>query len=186
MLWVVLSFLSVAFLIQIFGRNIKGRLGTIFFLIYFAAIVFVFFSYLFITYLQYISWAGSSGVTKYFLPPYRDLSYLFRFHFVRFLVYYIISFLASLSFLILALTANKRFGGKFFEKEEPFIASLAVFLLGDKEWGFVWFYYIISILVFYFALHLYFRFKGFKNERVSMYWLWLPLSLSIIILRSIL
>ena len=186
MLWVGLGFLGAAFLVQVFGRSIKEKLGAVFLLFYLGAVFFTICVYLFLTYFQYISWVNSSSITKYFLPPYKNLAYLFQFYFFRFLIYYGISFLASLSFLVLTLTGNKRFSGKFFEAGEPFIAAFAIFILGNKEWNYAWIYYLVLVLVCYLAIHFYFKFKGSKNERASIYWLWLPLAFSIIILRSFL
>lgn len=137
--------------------------------------------YVYLTYTQYLLWS-SGPPTIYFIPPYRSISYLLQYHAVRFLMYYCVSFLAAAGFFALAVWANKKHGERFFEKEEPYIGALAIFLLGHREWNYAWIYYFILLCSVYLLLHVGFtayRFSRGKREpfRIPVYPLWTPLAL---------
>lgn len=145
--------------------------------------------YFFLTYAQYVSWKGNQ-FSAYFLPPFRSVSYLFSYHLVRFLMYYGVSLLAGAAAFLLAGWANKKFGGRFFEVEEPWLAWLAIFLLGNRAWfsGWAWVFYIILLFGGYVLIHISFlaaatmrNGKFSDTPRVPFYWLWMTVALLIII-----
>lgn len=103
--------------------------------------------------------------------------------FLRFFVPYLISFALAGVLALLMAWINKRSEGKFFEKEEILIAFLAAFLAGFP--GFIFF--LLGILVSYLAAHLInalFK-KTAKSGVVPLYYFWLPVSASVILISLI-
>jgi hypothetical protein len=103
--------------------------------------------------------------------------------FLRFFVPYLISFALAGVLALLMAWINKRSEGKFFEKEEILIAFLAAFLAGFP--GFIFF--LLGILFSYLAAHLInalFK-KTAKSGVVPLYYFWLPVSASVILISLI-
>ena len=171
--------------------------------------VFIYWTYL--TYAQYIAWRDGGPPLSYFVPPYKSPLYVIGYHFIRFGLYYLLSLAASLVFLVWTKRANRRFGYRFFEDEEPYLGALAIFLLGFPELRFAWLYYLILFFSVYLFIHLFLIARFYlikrkslintdkklintdkkplidtdKHPRVPMYYLWLPLAILVILIKMV-
>ncbi len=185
MFWFSFFYTLALFAVQLIFKNHRGRLRFFYFLAYVGAILVVSVAYILLVYFQYIDWTGGDAITKYFVPPHRGWGYVFGYYFVRFLLYYLISFAVSVFFVLFAMFLSKKFGGVFFRPEEPFLGAISIFLLGHRDFGYWWIIY--ALLVFGLALAGSFvkRKRLGDGARFSFYWLWLPSSLLVIILRGL-
>lgn len=148
--------------------------------------------YLFLTREQYLVWR-EDNFAKHFLPPFRSYWYLFSYHAVRFLMYYGLALAVGLGTFFLARRANRKFNERFFEIEEPWLAWLAIFMLGNRDWfsGWAWILYLFLVFGVYLVLHLFFLARSaFRNRRLSdtprapLYWLWMTMAALTIIIAE--
>lgn len=128
----------------------------------------------YLSYLQYAFW-HTLQFQKYFLPPYRSISYFLGFAFSRIIGPWVIAFFAALVFGYAAYALNKRYGERFFEKEEPMLFGLAVFLTGYP--GFL--FYVPLFLLGGALLSIFHR-----GTRTPFYYLWLPLAIFAILIQN--
>lgn len=181
-----LLFVFGAFLAQIIFLKFRGRLGLVYAVFSLALLSVILGVYGHLVYAQYLEWNNPNSITKYFVPPYRPISYVFQFYFTRFLLYYLVSFLVAAALFFFAKLGNKKYGERFLEGEESWMAAMAVFILGHNDFRYGWIWYLVLITLAAVAGSFYYRIRGRKNERVSLYWMWLPTALSVIILRGFL
>ncbi|MBZ1348722.1 MAG: hypothetical protein KY053_00570, partial [Candidatus Liptonbacteria bacterium] len=81
-------------------------------------------------------------------------------------------------------------GDRFFDEIEPYLCFVAIFLLGHPGWIF----YILSLIILYLIMHLFYYFKGLvlsksggtQNIRIPLYNLWLPLALFVLLMNHFL
>lgn len=132
---------------------------------------------------QYAIWQ-SDPLTRFLLPPYESITYVFGHHFFRFGFYYLVSFLVALSFIFFAVFLNKKFEHRFFEEEEIYLGALAFLLLGNPAWNYAWAYYLVAVLFMALFGSLVISYWLKRSERFSFYWLWLPTALSVILLET--
>lgn len=129
---------------------------------------------------QYLIWSQNK-ISKYFLPPYQSINYFIFYVGARFFAPYLISLMTALIFLYSAKMLNKKCGERFFYPEEFYFGALSMFLVGHPGWVF---YSIILIIVYFillFASHFLFSKKG---GRLSLFWLWLPTAISVILVSE--
>lgn len=181
-----LLFVFGAFLVQVIFSKFRGRLGLVYMAFSFVLLSVILGVYGYLVYTQYLEWNNPNSITKYFVPPYRPISYVFQFHFTRFLLYYLVSFLAATVLFFFAKLGNKKYGERFLEGEESWMAAISVFVLGHHDFRYGWIWFLILITFLAIIGSLYYRMRGRKGERVSLYWMWLPTALSVIILRGFL
>ncbi|HXF44177.1 MAG TPA: hypothetical protein VNK70_01805 [Candidatus Paceibacterota bacterium] len=179
---VLVALLLCQFLPWVSGRRISSVSKNAFW----GAFVVLVFYYFYLVYGQYLAWRDGGEILKHLVPPYRSIAYVFGYHFTRFALYYLISFAAALVFLWVARYFNAKFGGRFFEDEEPYLGALAIMLLGDPLWRYAWIYYLLLILAAAVAGSLFTSRLLKKNERFSLRYLWLPAAISVIIVLIIL
>jgi len=86
-----------------------------------------------------------------------------------------------LIFLIVSISFNNFFQKRFFEDEEPYLGSLAIFILGYPYF----LYYFISVFGFGLLRAVFIYLVKKKKVRLSFYCLWLPLAILVIIIRII-
>lgn len=143
---------------------------------------FVYYGYL--VYSQYFIWFYAGPPASFLLPPYESLWYVFSYHLARFGLMYGVSLLIGLIFLAAASRFNKKHENLFFEKEEPYLGALAIFLAGTPGE----LYYFAGLVATYFLLHLGLKIVRRSKEefRLPVYWLWLPLAILVIIIEIIL
>lgn len=177
-----LIFLSVvlafAFILQLLYRSKRIKSVKIFKYLFWGAATFPFLYYLYLTYAQYLEWKGENGPAKFLVPPYTGAGYVIKYHFIGFYIYYLVSLIVAVLFLILTIWLNNKYKKRFFEDEEPYIGGMAISLTGYP--GFVIYLVIIltSQLILTFGRIVLFR----KSERVPFYYLWLPAGLFAILL----
>ena len=133
--------------------------------------------YFFLVAAQYSTWKNSNPPLSFLVPPYRSIGYVFYYHFTRFLLYYLPSFVVSAAIFISAKYGNKRFGEHFFESGEPYLAAVPLFLLGYPEWNYLWIPYFLAVLGTVFAVSLFRIIAAKRQERFSPYFLWLPVAI---------
>lgn len=183
--WISLGVLFFCLLVQalnffLFKKNL-GKFSRVLFVI---VIVIVIVYYAYLTYAQYSVWKNSDGVAKYLVPPYKSIAYVLGYHFIRFALYYAISLFIALLFLWAAKHYNKKFGGRFFEPEEPYLGALAIFLLGNGGWNYAWIQYLAGVLIFSVLGSLIYTYLLKKNGRFPLYWLWIPTAIVVIIVSK--
>lgn len=162
----ILTLIFVAQLLKLKWQKFKILPLVKWALIISAAAVFLYWLYL--TYAQYIAWRDGGPPLSYFVPPYKSPLYVIGYHFIRFGLYYLLSFTASVAFLVWTKRANRRFGYRFFENEEPYLGALAIFLLGFPEWRFAWLYYLILFFSVYLFIHLFLIARFYLIKRKSL------------------
>lgn len=172
-------YFNLVVLVTVFGASIIWRPFLIkrLSLIIFAVVTLVFGWFSFLSVRQHQIWQADS-FSRHFLPPYHDYSYFAFYVFFRFFLPYLISLVIAAGLYWLMVLANKKFSHRFFEKEEPALAFLAVFLTGYPG-GII---YFICIILIYLIWHLIGKFRGEKNIRLSLYYLWLPTAVFVILI----
>lgn len=180
--WSSLIVLISTLVFQLGYRFQEIKNSQIFKFIFFSAICAIFFFYIYLTYAQYLVWKNDPGIGQYFVPPYESITYVISYHFARFLLYYLISLFVASIFLLAAKHYNRKFQNKFFENEEPYLAALSIFLLGNPAWHYAWIYYFIAVMVMAAIFSYIFVNLLKKMERFPLYYLWLPTAILVIIL----
>ncbi len=183
-----LIILVAAFVFQIatyktYKSNWTDRTYKILFWLSVASVVLF---YLYLVYSRYLSWNSGGGVGKFLVPPYNGISYVFGYELSRFLMYYLFALVPAFALLFSAKHFNRRFGERFFENQEPYLGALSVFFLGHPDWGYAWVYYIVGLLTISVIGSLVINHWLKKNERFSLYWLWLPVAILVILINVIL
>src|SRR5262249_15053669 len=122
----------------------------------------------------FLNWQQSPA-TQVFLPPLNPngLSYLYQFSFTHIFGSFLLSLLLGSMLFIALLVLNRFIDRSFFYPEEPYLISIAVFLVGFP--GFL--YYLAVTLLFYLLVLILLLPTKFREEKISAYYLWLPLAL---------
>jgi len=179
---IVLCFLLSTLLLQVLGfLKEKKNISRFFAYLFFFAILSIMLFYGYLVYAQYTEWKEAGPPSSYLVPPYKSISYVFSYHFIRFGMYYAISLFVSLFLLFFSIHGDKKRGNVFFEENETYIAALSIFLLGNPTWGYLWIFYLSAILIVA-VLGSFIKIRVLKNnERFSLYFLWIPLAIVAII-----
>ncbi len=182
-----LGVLCSLFFLQVFRKNVSDKMRV---LISKWAFIFsmlgVVFWYIFLTASQYFLWIQSGAPFIYFLPPHESILYLFQYHFVRFLMYYCISFIIGILLVFYGRRYNKKFSSKFFEDEELYIGGVAIFLLGNPAWMYGWIFYLIAVFLGGLIGTVYInKIQKKPEERFSLYYLWSTLAIIAIIISEL-
>ena len=129
---------------------------------------------------QFLAWHNDTAFGQYLLPPYQNIGYFVRYAFVHFWASYLIAGVLALAVFWITRFLNKKFGERFFEREELYFLALGIFLSSHPAW----ILYITIIIVWYFivalcallARHSFSVGGRFAKEthRVSFYYFWLP------------
>lgn len=128
---------------------------------------------------QYKRWLADP-LAKFLIPPYQDIGYFALYSFTHFFAPYLFSLLIALLFLAIILMINRKKGGIFFEREEPYLAALPLFLTGHPGW----LIYLIVLLGIYLLLHLVNYLKGAAGDRLPLYHLWALTAFFVILLNE--
>lgn len=126
----------------------------------------------------------NSEITVYLLPPYQKITEFFL-HYIdyRFILPVIFPIIVGLFFFLAAKFINRLAGERFFEKEESWMLFYAIMFLGHPMW-FVYIFLILIIAIILYLLQLVFKKIQF-NERLPLYYLWLPLAILVFFLQKI-
>jgi len=176
-----MAFISLGILVIAFGAQIILRpFGVkIIKTIFISAIVAIFSLLIYYSYQQYVAWS-SVELSKFLLPPYQNIDYFIKYIGARFFTPYLISLAAAFLFLFSANRLNKKYEERFFEPEELWLGALALFLIG---WPGALFYFI-GLIAFYFLLSAFYFLLYGKDNRLSLYYWWLPLAIFVIIINK--
>ncbi len=175
-------FLGFVMAVQIFGkffpRYISSEKKKKLFRLIFRLTVCATFAYLtFISFKQYQLWQ-SNDLSKFLLPPYQNPFYFIRYSLMRIFGGNLISLAIAGLFVFVLSRINKKNNERFFDPEEPYLGGLAFFLCGNPGWLF----YFSALIVIYFLIHCgALLFKKGGNARISLYYLWIPVAISVII-----
>lgn len=172
---------AILFILWLASQFRKGRsfLAKFAKLVFGAAILAIFAFLIYLSLEQYQVWLNQP-LTKFLLPPYQSIAYFIFFSATRFFAPYLISLVIAILFLILTERLNRKFEERFFEPEEPYFGATALFLLGHPGW----FIYFLVLVALYLFLHLVYSLVYFRSTRLSLYHLWLPLALFVILLNK--
>jgi len=170
--------ISLLILSFLFKRGSK-EIPRASFLIYFLAISLSIGISLFQTFLTYFSWEKNS-LSHLLLPPFTPVSYFFSYVFFHFFRPVLFNLFLSLIFLALLKIFNKIFKGRLFFEEEVYFVSLVV-LISPFPTNLVLVF--CSFLGGVFVSLIKRIFKR-KSEFTSLYYLWLPLAILMIIFKN--
>ena len=148
-------------------------------LIFFASVLAVFSLSGFIAFRQYQLWLDDP-VARFLIPPHQDVGYFAFYSFTHFLVPYLTPLLIALLLLAVALRVNRKTGGIFFEKGEPYLAALSLFLVGHPGW----LIYLVALISVYFILHTSNLALRRQIARLPLYRLWAPIAFFVILLSD--
>jgi hypothetical protein len=130
---------------------------------------------------QYYIWSHASE-SRGLLPPYTPISYFIGYCAYHFAWPVIAAILVGLVFIILAKILNKRFDRRFFEDDEPWHIIYGLVIVGHPYWIF-YIFVVIGCAVVIYLFNLIFRRIKF-GQVFSLYSLWIPLALIVIIFSS--
>lgn len=138
---------------------------------------------------QFLLWQGNE-ISTYLIPPYQSMRYFLFYVGTRFWAPYLVSGVVGLLGFLGARYANKKFGERFFENEEPQYFALGIFLASHPGWTF----YLAIICIVYFLYAIILNVKRCipnpkpyilnAQRRVSFYYWWLPLAALAIIANA--
>ncbi len=150
---------------------------------FYGTIVLIFSNSFYLSYSQYKIWKYGlfTEFTKFFLPPHQSISYFIGYALFHFFATHLVSLVLAILFLKAVKYYNKKFEEKFFYPEEYHLGALAIFLSGFPGI----FLYIISIfLASALGSLILNKFSTLKGERVSFYYLWIPVAIFVIIISK--
>jgi len=127
---------------------------------------------------QYYIWSNGDA-SKGLLPPYIPISYFLGYCAYHFAWPVLSALLVGLVFIVLAKILNKRFDQRFFEDDEPWHIIYGLVIVGHPYWIF-YIFAVIGCAVLIYLFNLIFK-KMEYGQIFSLYQLWLPLALIIMI-----
>jgi len=158
--------------------NLRIRRVRIYKYLFWVAVFATFLIATFQSYQQYRIW-NDSELTRGLLPPYQGAGYFLFYAGTRFFASYAIALIAALVFALAAKILNKKFNERFFEPEEIWLGAAATFLSGHPGWLF----YVILLLTFYLLIQIgSIIIARDSSSRISLYWLWIPTAMFVIII----
>ena len=182
----IVFYFSLGILILLFGIQVGSRFFKIdrnkFFrisrAIFFGSIVLVFILLFYYSRRQFFAWYDSGPPAQYLVPPFSGIGYFLFYVLARFWAAYFVSFSISLLFFYAAKALNEKYGERFFYPEEYCFLAISIFLTGHPAW----------ILDLFLVCVIYILVSGFKTlilrqkERISFYFLWIPVAILVILL----
>jgi len=184
--FVFLTF-SVGFLIISFlhKRGSKELLRASF-LIYLLGIVILFSLAFFKTIYTYFLWKNHP-LSHFLLPPFRSINYFLGYSFFHFFRLPLYNFFSSFILFALMKIFNKIFNKRLFYEEEIYFGSFGM-LVAEFPTNLFLVFLIIILGIFVFLIKKIKIFKGlslvFGTKFVSLYYLWLPLTIFVIIFKN--
>ena len=182
---IAVVFLIAVFLIQAMAEKTRfgiRRSGFFGFIILFMAGAIIFGSALQDSFLQYRLWK-SDAVAKFFLPPYQNFDYFIFYARTHFFNSYLLSLFIGLLFLLAGNYFNKKYGERFFEPIEPYLLAASIFVTGHPGWLFYLIILLTLFLIINFSLSIFHFLLNKEIPRTSLYYLWLPAAISIILIN---
>ena len=193
-------YLSLTILILTFGASLFWRrsfdnlritnLVRIYEYIFLIVIVLIFILLFYQSWQQYQFWSQNE-VSQYLLPPHQSINYFIFYAIARFFAPYLISLAVAILFLFSAKALNKKYQERFFKPEEPYFGALAIFLVSHPGWLF----YSALLIIIYLITHIVALARNYADSnadrrgketlsyRISMYYLWIPAAIFVIIIQ---
>ncbi len=165
----ILSFLGQLFNRQLFAKHVKS--------IFFFVISVLFGSSFYYAFLLYKSWK-TNPLSVLLLPPHRDWSYFVYYAGSRIFAPFIVALVFALIFKFVSEFLNRRFNERFLETEESWLFALGIFGTGYP--GFI--FYAPLMLVTGLLLSFFYAAAG--KGRAPFFYLWLPVAIFAILLKS--
>ena len=180
----ILFILGIVFGIQLLMPKTRINKSGFFGILSFAiAIIFIFGFAGYQSWQQYFLWKNSE-LGKFFLPPYQKLDYFVFYSRTHFFNSYFLSLLISLLFLSSAKYYNQKHGEKFFEPIELYLLAISIFLAGHPAWLFYLIILLTVFLIINFLLSTFYFLLNKEMPRISLYYLWLPVAISTILING--
>jgi len=168
---VVLFFLIAT---QLFNRNFPVKYVKFCFFLSIAA---MFFAASYSAFLQYEAWK-TNPMSVFLLPPHASWTYFAWYVIPRFFSPLLVAVISALILKIVSEFLNKRFGERFLEKEEGWLLATGIFMSGYPGLLF----YVPLMLVS--GLFLSIFYSALKKGRAPFFYLWLPVAVFAILLKS--
>lgn len=164
-----LGILIFAAAMQFFSRQFLAAQARLLFWLSVAIVLgYVFYT----TYLQYN--AFEAGPLLFVLGTMEGLKWFISYVLLHFWNEYLVSLITAIVVAIFAEYLNRKKGELFFEREELYIASFGIFLVGYP--GFI--FYIPLVLIFSSFTSLLFVKRG---ERLPLYYFWMPTAIVVLL-----
>jgi len=170
--------ISLLILSFLFKRGSKELLRASF-LIYLLAISLSIGISLLQSFLTYLSWEKNS-LSHLLLPPFTSINYFFSYIFFHFFRPTFFNLFLSLLFLALLKIFNKIFKGRLFFEEEIYFVSLGILISPFPTNLLLIFCAFLSGVFISLTRRIFKR----KSEFISLYYLWLPLAILMIIFKN--
>jgi len=173
-----------------FGNLRITNLVRIYEYIFLIVIVLIFILLFYQSWQQYQFWSQNE-VSQYLLPPHQSINYFIFYAIARFFAPYLISLAVAILFLFSAKALNKKYQERFFKPEEPYFGALAIFLVSHPGWIF----YSALLIIIYLITHIVALARNYADSnadrrgketlsyRISMYYLWIPAAIFVIIIQ---
>lgn len=144
------------------------------------SVFFIFFVSSYLTLQQYQIWL-TSPLAQLLLPPHQPIGYFIQYSITRFWTGPMIAFAMALIALVAAKLLNKKFQERFFWPAEPWLFATGLLLAGHPGWM----YYTAALFAVAILWQLLFVITGKSgHERVSTYYLWLPVAILTILINT--
>ncbi|PIR88533.1 MAG: hypothetical protein COU09_01640 [Candidatus Harrisonbacteria bacterium CG10_big_fil_rev_8_21_14_0_10_44_23] len=117
----------------------------------------------------FVDWISSPPPGRFLAPPFKSISYFFYISYRRFFAPYLLSLIIALISLVSILKSKKAMT-KVFEKEEPYLITLGIFLSPHP----LWIVFITATLALYLLYLLAYFIIRHRIDRLSFYYFWLP------------
>ena len=170
--------ISLLILSFLFKRGSKELLRASF-LIYLLAISLSIGISLLQSFLTYLSWEKNS-LSYLLLPPFTSINYFFSYTFFHFFRPALFNLFLSFLFLALLKIFNKIFKGRLFFEEEIYFVSLGILISPFPTNLLLIFCAFLSGVFISLTRRIFKR----KSEFISLYYLWLPLAILMIIFKN--
>jgi hypothetical protein len=128
-------------------------------------------------YVTYEGWQGS-GLGKFFLPPHQSFAHFLSYIGERFLAPWVLALLAGIVAAWCAARMNRAYGERFFEPEEPSLIGLCFFMSGYPTFIF----YLPALLLVGAGISALYQLCG--RGRAPLYYWWVPVALSVILVKT--
>jgi hypothetical protein len=162
---------------QVFLRSFSLRVSRV---IYWIAVGFSFLWVAHVSYLQYLTWKMTS-LGQLLLPPHESILYFIQYVGWRFFSPAFVVFLFSFLFIFVAKSMNKKGGERFFEKDEIYIAALAIVNAGYPQI----LVFFVSFAFIFLIINIISTIIQGSDSRISPYYLWIPAAVIAIMISEL-
>ncbi|HUX35441.1 MAG TPA: hypothetical protein VMV71_00215 [Candidatus Paceibacterota bacterium] len=170
---------SIVVLLLLFAAQLLGRNFTVKYIrfCFFLSVAAAFSSAFYFTFSLYRIWENNP-LSAFLLPPHASWKYFASYVIPRFFSPLLVSLVFALALKIISEFLNKRFGERFFEKEEGWLMATGIFLSGYPGLLIYAPFMLIS------GLLLTVIYSILKKGRAPFFYLWLPVAVFAILLKS--